>query len=318
MYEQINHTQTIRIMESIIHLEEEHDKRKGLIVSVVVHIMLLFLCFFPYAVQQSEQPISGILVALGTPDGGNSDAVSSSTQESEEEENEVSENESNDDKSEKETAPSPQPQEKSAKKVVETQPVKEKVLTHESEKPVINTTAQEAAKKERKKAEADAKESQRIAAEKAKAEAQKKAAEEAAKKAKYNQSKKQFSDLFGSGRGTNNSKGNQGDPKGDPNADNLKGLAKGSGRIGGGLSDRGVVKEPQINDNSQKTGKVVIKICVDSSGKVTEARYTQRGSTTPDKHLRSIAEEAAYKYVFTPSDVELQCGSITIDFKLGK
>lgn len=306
-------------METTIQLEEEHDKKKGLILSVVVHIMLLLLCFFPYAVQQQpEQPISGILVALGTPDGGNSDDIASTTQNSEKEKNEVSDTESNDDKAEKETAPSPQPQEKSVKKVTENQPVKEKVITHESDQPIVDNTAAEKAKKEREKAALDAKENQRIAAEKAKKEAQKKAAEEAAKKAKYNQSKKQFSDLFGSGRGTNNAKGNQGDPKGNPSADNLKGLAKGSGRIGGGLSDRGVLKEPRITDSSQKTGKVVVKICVDSSGKVTEAKYTQRGSTTSDRHLRSVAEKAAYKYVFTPSDVETQCGQITIDFKLSK
>ena len=100
-------------------------------------------------------------------------------------------------------------------------------------------------------------------------------------------------------------------PNGDPNADNLKGISTGSGKIGGGLDGRGVKYEPRIQENSQKTGRVVVNVCVDGNGNVISAKYTQKGSTTTDAGLRQIAEENAGKFKFTASNVDQQCGTIT-------
>jgi TonB family protein len=86
--------------------------------------------------------------------------------------------------------------------------------------------------------------------------------------------------------------------------------------VGGGLGNRGVKYEPTISDNSQKTGKVVVNVCVDKSGKVISAEYTQKGSTTTDSDLRALAERSARKFVFSESTIEKQCGTITIDFKV--
>jgi len=86
--------------------------------------------------------------------------------------------------------------------------------------------------------------------------------------------------------------------------------------IGGGLGGRKVERRGSINDSSQKSGKVVIEVCVNSSGTVTSADYTQRGSTTSDSELKNKALQAAKGYRFAPSTADQQCGTITFNFTL--
>lgn len=127
---------------------------------------------------------------------------------------------------------------------------------------------------------------------------------EAKKQADYEKSKEQFGSIL-SGTG-----------KGDPDASILEGISTGTGVVGGGLSNRGVLYEPKVNDSSQKTGRVVVNVCVDKSGKVISAIYTQRGSTTTDSDLRALAERSARKFRFSQCEVDKQCGTVTIDFKV--
>src|SRR5690606_8890900 len=128
---------------------------------------------------------------------------------------------------------------------------------------------------------------------------------------------KSYGDLLGTGgKGNTGKPGSQGDPNGDPNSNILEGISNGSGRVGGGLGNRGVLHEPRIEDRSQKTGRVVISVCVDKSGKVIRAEYTQKGSTTTDSELREIARKAALQFKFTTSEIVEQCGTITVDFKV--
>ena len=56
--------------------------------------------------------------------------------------------------------------------------------------------------------------------------------------------------------------------------------ASDNGDLSDDISSRQVLKKPNIVDNTQKEGRVVVKICVDNSGKVISANYTQVGSTT--------------------------------------
>jgi len=226
-------------MEDVLYLEQEEDNRKkGLIVSIVAHLLLLLICLFPYmTVQEPTQEISGILVALGTPDGGNSADISATMTDADTDAVDKASTPTSS-TSAVDKAPKPTPVEQAPPEVKEkpapTKPVE--MLTDESDDPIVQETT------EQQKQEA----AEALAAN---------------------------SDLFGSGRGTNGNTGNEGDPNGDPDADNLKGLAKGSGRIG--------------------------------------------GSTTVDKHLIAVAEKAALKYKFTPAEVDTQCGTITVDFKVG-
>ena len=54
-------------------------------------------------------------------------------------------------------------------------------------------------------------------------------------------------------------------PNGDPNSGNLSGISTGAGTVGGGLSGRGYKKPAAPKDNSQETGTVVVRVCVDKN-----------------------------------------------------
>ena len=299
-------------MEYTVLQKEDENKKKGIIVSFMVHALLLLIALIPYWVSEEiPKELSGIVVAFGNPDDGSSNANPLSN---------------SDDTPKAETAPQEKTSTDTKNKSTSSSKNKETKDPTPAKKPInkvkpisnvsdvaVDDTAKEKAKQEAAAEEAANK--RRQAEEIAKQEAQKKA-EEDAKKAAYNESKSKFSDLLGTGKGTNNNSGNEGNPDGDPNSDALNKIATGSGRIGGGLTDRGVLFEPKIDDNSQYTGVVVVKVCVDKTGKVVEANFTQLGSTTTNKTLVDLAVSAAKKYQFTPSEIETQCGNITIEFKV--
>ena len=272
--------------------DERHKKRSALL-SLFVHIFLLLLLLVPIMTFPIPPPgQQGILVTFGEPNvGGESSAIA-----------EVEESEA---------------------KPVEEKKVASVSVEKPEPKPDLETKVVDETPSEvtggNKKSQEEIAEEQRIKAEearkkKAEEEARKKAEEERKQKEAYEQAKKEYSDLFGSGDG--NQSGQQGELDGDPDAEALKGISTGSGRVGGGLGSRGLVFEPNIKENSQKEGKVVVKVCVDRSGKVIDAKYTQRGSTTTDSDLVNVAIKNAEKYIFSESEIEEQCGTITIDFKL--
>jgi hypothetical protein len=128
------------------------------------------------------------------------------------------------------------------------------------------------------------------------------------------QTRQDFGSLFGSGTGTGQ-QSNTGQ-SGTPNPSELENITRGSDNVGGGLAGRGVVYEPNISDNSQKTGRVVVNVCVDASGKIISAKFTQRGSTTTDAYLVDLAEKSAAQYKFAKAEVDRQCGTITMDFRV--
>jgi len=322
-------------------IEEKEDKKKGFLISFVLHSILLLLCLIPWLVNKEYPPLDkqqGVLVSFGKPDGGNSTqqaivAVDKS-QEIKQKKSETKETKKSPPKVKKKTTPAKK-ENAAPQKVLTTKTIDEnsesnvKAAKTKEVKidPAIAKKAAEAKAKAdaeaKAKAEADAK-AKAIADAKAKAEAEAKAKAEAEAKAKaeaeakYSNAKSKFSDLFSSGgsAGNNNSSDSKGDPKGDPDASALEGLGKGSGRVGGGLGGRGILYEPRITDSSQKQGKVVIKVCVDAAGKVMSTKFTQKGSTTTDDYLVNIAKKSAAKYKFTASNIAEQCGTITVDFKL--
>lgn len=140
------------------------------------------------------------------------------------------------------------------------------------------------------------------------------------------------------GDGEGGGKGDQGKPNGDPNSRNYHGNGTGDGSgngpgsghgpggygTGGGgpsnvrLTGRSLRSRPPVKNPCENTkGKVVIAIKVDRSGHVTDARFTQSGSTTADDCLIATARQAAMKYVFDDNSTaaETQTGSITFIFK---
>ena len=270
-------------LDSAINPQEQTSQGKGWIVRLITHILVIIALFLPMIVSKTPPPEEeGLLVNLGLLDEGQGEETPKGT------DNEVA----------------PQPEERQEKKQVEqltpatpAKQVSQKSITSTEESTVV--TKEAAA---RKAAQADA---------------QQKAAEEASRQEAYDKTQKSYGDLLGgSDKGNNGKPGSQVDPNGDPNSNILEGISKGSGRVGGGLGNRGVLHEPLINDRSQKTGRVVISVCVDKTGKVIKADYTQKGSTTTDSELKDIARKAALQFKFTLSEIEEQCGTITVDFKI--
>jgi hypothetical protein len=261
-------------------------------------LLLLILPFIRFPMPPPGQ--QGILVSLGVPDQG--------------EGKDLPETQPVEKVTPKPETQAPRP----AATPVTKQPEQErKVLTTEDPQAVAIRKAKEKEAREKKEEEDRMQKAEAEAKAKAEEEARQKAEAEAKKKSEYEQAKKQYGTLLsGSGKGETGAPGNQGDPSGDPNAQNLKGVSTGSGMVGGGLGNRGVKYEPTISDDSQKVGKVVVSVCVDKSGKVISAEYTQRGSTTTDTDLRELAERSARKFIFTESSIEKQCGTITVDFKV--
>lgn len=334
--------------------DDDRHRRSGLWLSVFIHLLLLLLFLAPLFnnFPKTNEEFKGVLVVFGEDTQSDESSQESleevnneSNESSEEWEEEDSPSEAVENIEKEKNTPKEEPlkeeviEEAVKKEAVELPAVFSKVLENDA---VIEATDQE---KEEKKLEEQKKQEElrkqqeekkaREAAErkeqKEREEAQKQieataqakkeqeakaAAEKARRERELEEKKKQYGDLFNNGSGDSDNDSKKGNPIGDPDGAALEGISTGQAEIGGGLSDRGVAYEPAIKDNSQKAGKVVIRVCVDQNGKVIEAKYTQRGSNTTDRTLVEIAEAAALKYTFTSSDIDKQCGTIAIDFKL--
>lgn len=320
-------------MENTIHIlneeniHEEENKRTGLIISLFVHAFLIFLFLIPcfnFFNETPPQQTMGIFVALGEPDTEEvTDPAPSASEE------EIKETEAPVEK------PKPPAKSKAAKKPKVELPAQKAVVSklvkeeaevkavEKEKRKVDKKVADKKAKEKAAKAQKEAQEKAEVAEREAEVKAQKEAEEAAARKkaeaAKQKAQKKadaksKFSSLFG--KGDKEANASKGQTNGHPDAKALEGLSTGKGKRGTGLGDRGVVYSPTITDNTQKTGRVVVDICIDKSGKVISAKYTQKGSTTTDAHLIDLAERNAKKYKFLKSNIEEQCGDIIIDFKL--
>ena len=85
-----------------------------------------------------------------------------------------------------------------------------------------------------------------------------------------------------------------------------------------GLQGRGLAGELPMPTypGGNKGGKVVVRVAVDKSGKVTSATFEPTGSTTSDSALVEAAIAAAKRARFTESSAFMQGGTITYIFKL--
>lgn len=267
--------------DDVLH-EEEKNRRNGYIISFILHAALFLLFFIPFLTMVSFPPEeSGIIVVFGEENAG------------------------------REVNPENSPD--------EARPVTQTSVSTPARKEVVTQTRVEdydvtAIEKNKKNTKTNSEAEDRKKAEREKAEREQK--EREAKEKEAAEKKKRISDLFGGGSGSSQSGGNSGSPAGENNGKVLDGITKGSGRVGGGLSSRGLLHEPSFQDNSQRSGRVVLTICVDKNGKVISSKFTQRGSTTSDPYLIQITEKTASRYKFTVSDIDSQCGTITVDYKV--
>jgi len=316
--------------------EEGENKRRGLIISVIIHMVLFLFLLLPLLSYPDPPPeLEGVLISFGTPDSGTESNDPASEPNQDVQQNASAKTAKVKSKSAPPVSKPKESASKPASKVIQQSDIVVEESTVIASKKAVEAPKKVDEEKEfkesqlkeaelRKKQQEEAQKKQieennRKAAEArrlAEAEAAKLKAEEDRKKKEYDAAKEQFGNVFSRGSGNTSNPGTQGDPSGSPNAKVLEGISKGSGRVGDGLGNRSVLFEPQFSDDSQKTGRVVIKVCVDQSGKVSSARFTQKGSTTSDAELVNIATKNAQKYLFSKSEIPSQCGTITIDFTL--
>jgi TonB family protein len=91
----------------------------------------------------------------------------------------------------------------------------------------------------------------------------------------------------------------------------------GNDQLDEGLRGRGLVGNlPKPSYPGNVGGKIVIRVTVDQHGRVTNATYEPKGSTSSDAALIAAAKSAAMRARFTESRSFIQGGTITYNFKL--
>lgn len=114
--------------------------------------------------------------------------------------------------------------------------------------------------------------------------------------------------------------GNRLAPDGDKEQNRGEGTGynlQGTDQLDAGLQGRGLREGlPKPTTNYKTSGTVVVRVEIDAAGNVTSAKVVLEGTTTTDAQLHRLAEEAARKAKFKPSERTLQGGTITYVFKL--
>ncbi|MCF8258368.1 MAG: hypothetical protein K9J06_12505 [Flavobacteriales bacterium] len=274
-----------------IQLTHDKDRRRGLIVSLTIHAVLLVLFFFFGLKHIIPPPEEGMVINFGNTETGLGQVESEPMRS--DEAVQVPEQPAN---------PTP-PQPEAVKPVVE-----EQVVTQETEEEIAFKKEKEA--KERAETERKREEQRKQQEEQRLRDEQKRRMDELFAKAKAGEGK-------GGGEGNTRPGGNQGSPDGQQNVPHGGKGGSGSG-FSFNLGGRKMVNQPRINDSSQETGKVVVEITVDKYGKVVQATPGARGSTTTSSHLYRLAREAALETRFdaNPTAEVQQKGSMTFVFVL--
>ena len=314
-------------MDIILSPEELKNDQIGKRVSIAYGIILLIILLLPFLRFEVPPPgQAGVLVSFGEPNQGQNDdrAAPAPVQEEAAEDEPVEEVVKEQPKRKVTQPPKAKPVSAPARNVNSDANSDAIAIKNQKERDRKEKLRQEQAERDAEEAKADEIERKKEAiAQKKRDAAERKRQAAAAAQRKKEADAQALKDaisggLSGSGQGSGNggADGDQGQPDGDPNGTALDGISTGAGDIGGGLGNRGLLYSPKITNNSQKTGRVVVKVCVDASGKVISSSYTQAGSSTNDPGLIATAESSARKYKFSKGTLDRQCGTITIIFKL--
>lgn len=128
--------------------------------------------------------------------------------------------------------------------------------------------------------------------------------------------------LFNMNKGGADEPDNAGNPRAAKEADKASGTGPGLNpdgldQLDRGLQGRGLVGDlPKPSYPGSRSGKIVVRVTVNASGKVTGATYEPKGSTESDPALVEAAIAAARKARFTESRAAVQGGTITYIFRM--
>ena len=199
----------------------------------------------------------------------------------------------------------------------------EEVLTHENEESVRIRQQEEARKKAEEAARKAQEEAERIEREK-QAAAERQRREEEAKKRELDAMMGGLNNSDGTAEGSegdDDRAGDKGQPGGDPYATTYYGApGSGTGTGGYGLSGRSLASRGQVQQECNQSGRVVVKITVDRSGKVVDAQPGVRGTTNSDPCLLEPARKTAFMHRWNPDSnaPSRQIGFVVVNFKLGQ
>jgi TonB family protein len=277
-----------------LHVEKEKkERRKAMFLSFLFHVATIILLMLPLLKYPDPPPgQDGILIALGNPDEGTGPIVPGGPEEPTPVEQ----------KEEPKPEPKPKEEVKPKEKVKSTEP-----LVSDQELEINRKKAIEKKEKEERDLKEKQETAERIKIAKEREEANKREEQEASELIKNIKK--------GSG-GTSGKSGKGGQVNGDENGKVEEGISTGTGMVGGGLGGRGVVSSPALKDDSNNRGSVVVAICLDKDGNVTEAKFQLQGSTITSGKLRDLAVSNARQWRFKPGNEERQCGNITYSFKV--
>jgi TonB family protein len=277
-----------------LHVEKEKkERRKAMLLSFLFHVATIILLMLPLLKYPDPPPgQDGILIALGNPDEGTGPIEPGGPEEPTPVEQ----------KEEPKPEPKPKEEVKPKEKVKSTEP-----LVSDQELEINRKKAIEKKEKEERDLKEKQETAERIRIAKEREEANNREEQEAAELIKNIKK--------GSG-GTSGKSGKGGQVNGDENGKVEEGISTGTGMVGGGLGGRGVVSSPILKDDSNNRGSVVVAICLDKDGNVTEAKFQLQGSTITSGKLRDLAVSNARQWRFKPGNEERQCGNITYSFKV--
>ncbi|MBR5465613.1 MAG: TonB family protein [Alistipes sp.] len=128
--------------------------------------------------------------------------------------------------------------------------------------------------------------------------------------------------LFKMNKGGADEPENAGNPHAKEGEDKASGIGPGLNpdgldQLDKGLQGRGLAGNlPKPTYPGSKSGKVLIRVTVNSQGAVTSATFEPKGSTTSDSQLVEAAIAAAKKARFTESRATVQGGTITYLFRM--
>ena len=89
---------------------------------------------------------------------------------------------------------------------------------------------------------------------------------------------------------------------------------------GDGLFNRRVTYRADVRKITEQEGKITISLCIDRSGKVTQARYDAKKTTIKEKDVvrKAVYLTTRYRFEKDYSAPEVQCGKMTYIFEIEK
>ncbi|WP_108840629.1 energy transducer TonB [Aquimarina sp. Aq78] len=297
----------------MIKLDTRH-KKKSFVLTILVHIAIIFLLFYLSLNYMEPEEESGIAVNFGTTATGSgkiqpNEPIKSSPRQTTPET----------------TSSTPEPQEESPQ-------IKDKVVTQELEDaPVIEKKPKKKPKKKTEKPKEKPKPSDQKPSKNTTKEKPVKIVEEKKPDPKPDKSTLDILNSFSNGpkndgkakggEGDDRSPGDKGSPDGDPNAKSYYGTGKGLDGDGNyRLGGRKALNKEKFVQDCNESGIVVVKIEVNQSGKVIRATPGVKGTTNSASCLMGPAKRAALATRFN-SDSKApakQVGTIIYQFKLSE